>query len=112
MLIWDGGLIAVEVGQKNGKNCHNGEITDLVHQDTELLTIGNDGYIRVWEIEQLDLASTSVDDSGKCEIEPLFEFKLATNSPLISAVRCINDDASIWFVQVRSGGFVSLASEP
>jgi len=100
MLIWDGGLIAVEVGQKQGKNCHAGEITDLVHQDTELVTIGGDGYLRIWETEQLDLASTGVDDSGKCELEPMFELKLAGNSILMSAVRAVNDEANIWFVQV------------
>ena len=101
MLIWDGGLISVEVLQKTGKNCHGAEITDLIHYDTELLTIGGDGYVRIWETEQLDLAPTGADDFGKCEVEPMFEFKLASNSTLLSAVKAVNDDANLWFVQVR-----------
>lgn len=103
MLVWDGGFIVVEITQKEGKNCHTAEITDIKHQDTEILTIGRDGYVRVWESEQLDLAALSVDeDIGKIEVEPNLEIKFNNNANLISAYRCISEDPAnkTWFVQV------------
>ena len=103
MLLWDGGLIVVEVIQKNGKNCHEGEITDLVLLETgELVTIGLDGYLRTWESEVIDLADTVVDDSGKYELEPLNECKLSTVAQPVSMVRRITgaEDEATWFVQV------------
>lgn len=47
MLLWDGGLIKVEIGRKNKKPCHHGDITQILLDEGELMTIGIDGYIRV-----------------------------------------------------------------
>ena len=104
MLLWDGGLIVVEVIQKNGKNCHEGEITDLVLLETgELVTIGLDGCLRTWESEVIDLSDTVVDDSGKYELEPLNECKFSTVAQPVSMVRRITgaEDEATWFVQVH-----------
>jgi len=47
MLLWDGGLIKVEIGRKNRKMCHAGAIQQIIMDEGELMTIGIDGYIRV-----------------------------------------------------------------
>lgn len=47
MLLWDGGLIKVEICRKNKKPCHQGSIQQIIMDEGELMTIGNDGYIRV-----------------------------------------------------------------
>lgn len=47
MLLWDGGLIKVEISRKNKKPCHQGSIQQIIMDEGELMTIGNDGYIRV-----------------------------------------------------------------
>ena len=47
MLLWDGGLIKVEIQRKNKKSCHQGPIQQILLDEGELMTIGVDGYIRV-----------------------------------------------------------------
>lgn len=47
MLLWDGGLIKVEICKKENKLCHNGMIEQFFMDEGELMTIGADGYIKV-----------------------------------------------------------------
>ena len=47
MLLWDGGLIKVEIQRKNKKSCHHGPIEQILLDEGELMSIGVDGYIRV-----------------------------------------------------------------
>ena len=47
MLLWDGGLIKVEIGRKNGRTCHVGPIQQIIMDEGELMTIGVDGCVRV-----------------------------------------------------------------
>jgi hypothetical protein len=47
MILWDGGLIKVEIGRKNRKPCHSGVIQQIVMDEGELMTVGIDGCIRV-----------------------------------------------------------------
>ena len=47
MLLWDGGLIKVEIQRKNKKPCHNGAIQQILLDEGELMSVGIDGYIRV-----------------------------------------------------------------
>ncbi len=47
MLLWDGGLIKVEIARRHKKPCHVGAIQQIIMDEGELMTIGEDGYIRV-----------------------------------------------------------------
>ena len=47
MLVWDGGLIKVQITRKNNKTCHVGHIQQILLDEGEMMTIGVDGYIRV-----------------------------------------------------------------
>ena len=47
MLLWDGGLIKVEISKKGKKSCHNGMIEQFFMDEGELMTIGVDGYVKV-----------------------------------------------------------------
>ena len=47
MLLWDGGLIKVEICKKGKKSCHSGMIQQFFMDEGELITIGVDGYIKV-----------------------------------------------------------------
>ena len=47
MLLWDGGLIKVEICKKGKKSCHNGMIQQFFMDEGELITIGVDGYVKV-----------------------------------------------------------------
>lgn len=47
MLLWEGGLIKVEICRRGRRSCHNGSINQFVLDEGELITIGADGYVRV-----------------------------------------------------------------
>ena len=47
MLLWDGGLIKVEICRKNSRTCHVGAIQQIIMDEGELMTIGVDGCVRV-----------------------------------------------------------------
>ena len=47
MLLWDGGLIKVEVARKGKKTCHHGMIMEFFLDEGELITIGIDGCVKV-----------------------------------------------------------------
>lgn len=47
MLLWDGGLIKVEICKKGNKFCHNGMIEQFFMDEGELMTIGTDGFVKV-----------------------------------------------------------------
>nr|CAB3230210.1 WD repeat-containing protein 52-like [Phallusia mammillata] len=114
MLLWDGGLIKVEICRKNQKPCHHGSIQQLVIDEGELITIGLDGYVRVWEMEAIDSADTT-DESDHFEIEPMNELKVGNDVQLTCMVKAQPEDdpsmeegASIWFAQDSNGGIWKL----
>ncbi|XP_078493244.1 cilia- and flagella-associated protein 44-like isoform X2 [Ciona intestinalis] len=112
MLLWDGGLIKVEICKKNLKPCHVGSIQQLVIDEGELITIGLDGYVRVWELEAIDTADTT-DDSDKFEVEPMNELKVGTDVQLTRMVKATEDEdteegSSIWYAQDAGGGIWKL----
>lgn len=50
MLLWDGGLIKVEISRKGKKSCHSGSIEQFFLDEGELITIGIDGFVKVADI--------------------------------------------------------------
>lgn len=47
MLLWEGGLIKVEICRKGQRTCHAGTIHQFNVDEGELMTIGSDGAVRV-----------------------------------------------------------------
>lgn len=47
MLLWEGGLIKVEISKKGKKTCHHGMIQQFFMDEGELMTIGADGFVKV-----------------------------------------------------------------
>lgn len=47
LLLWEGGLIKVELCQAGRKPCHEGPVSQLVFDEGELYSVGKDGVIRV-----------------------------------------------------------------
>ncbi|XP_051991128.1 cilia- and flagella-associated protein 44 [Xyrauchen texanus] len=107
MLLWEGGLIKVEICRKGGRTCHTGTIHQFILDEGELMTIGSDGAVRGWNLETID-AADSVDDSGLFEIEPMNELIIGHNVSLSSMVKSSMPETSIWFAQDSNGGFWKL----
>ncbi|XP_014776510.1 cilia- and flagella-associated protein 44, partial [Octopus bimaculoides] len=112
LLVWDGGLIKVQIGRKNNKTCHVGHIQQIFLDEGELMTIGQDGYIRVWDFETMDTAD-SVDESGMFIMEPMNELKVGAqqNVQLYYMRRQEENeeqDTMLWYAQDANGGIWEL----
>ncbi|KAL4229263.1 hypothetical protein ACF0H5_012303 [Mactra antiquata] len=105
MLLWDGGLIKVEIRMKNKKSCHNGPIQQILLDEGELMSVGIDGYIRVWDFEAIDTADAT-DDSGMFEIDPMNELKVGNDVQLKAILKSIDseNEPTIWYAQDANGG--------
>lgn len=56
LLLWDGGMIKCEISGKGKKPCHQGRIEVVTLAEGEIFTSGEDGYVRVWDLETIDNA--------------------------------------------------------
>jgi WD40 repeat protein len=59
LLLWDGGMIKCEISAKGKKSCHQGRIETILIADSEVITAGEDGYLRVWDLETIDNADVT-----------------------------------------------------
>lgn len=73
MLVWEAGLIKLEVFRKLRKRCHEGPIVQFDFKDGELWTIAMDGRIRVWHYDTIDQADPP-DDDRIVQLEPIYDF--------------------------------------
>uniref|UniRef100_A0A8D0BIS8 Uncharacterized protein n=1 Tax=Salvator merianae TaxID=96440 RepID=A0A8D0BIS8_SALMN len=107
MLLWEGGLIKVELCRPGHKNCHNGPINQLVLDEGEVLTVGADGYIRVWDFETIDTADV-VDDSGLIEMEHMNELLVGKNVNLSYMIKIHERGEPYWYAQDFNGAIWKL----
>ncbi|XP_060090627.1 cilia- and flagella-associated protein 44 [Heteronotia binoei] len=107
MLLWEGGLIKVELCRPGHKTCHNGPINQLILDEGELLTVGSDGYIRVWDFETIDTADIT-DDSGLLEMEHMNELLVGKNVNLNCMVKIHERGEPFWYTQDSNGAIWKL----
>ncbi|KAK6963908.1 cilia- and flagella-associated protein 44 [Biomphalaria glabrata] len=105
LLLWEGGLIKVEITCKGRKNCHQGPIMQILLDEGELMTIGVDGYIKVWDFETIDTADVT-DDSGIFEMDPMNELRVGSDVQLYCIVKSVDEEnePTIWYAQDANGG--------
>lgn len=117
ILVWEDSVIKFEVCRKNRKPCHIGLITQINSLKNEIMTIGMDGYVRIWFWETVDLANPT-DEDRFVEIEPLFEYKIGSRDHDCSLMYMLKMDGSnnVWCAQDGNGGIwkceISPDSEP
>ena len=109
MLLWEGGLIKVEIIRKGKKSCHNGPIQQILLDEGELITVGSDGFIRVWDFESIDTADAT-DESATFEMEPMNELKVGNDVNLRSIIKCTDaeNEITVWYAQDAHGGIWKL----
>ncbi|XP_075448975.1 cilia- and flagella-associated protein 44 isoform X2 [Ascaphus truei] len=107
MLLWEGGLIKVELCRRGRRPCHHGPINHFVLDEGELITIGTDGFVRVWDFETVDTADT-IDDTGLLEMEPMNELLVGKNVNLRFMVKMMESDSPMWFAQDANGAIWKL----
>ncbi|XP_008479637.1 cilia- and flagella-associated protein 44-like [Diaphorina citri] len=59
ILVWDDGMIKIEVSRKNRRPCHADQIVQFLYdpQTLQITTVGADGFIRMWNYQTIDLAN-------------------------------------------------------
>ncbi|KGL75388.1 WD repeat-containing protein 52, partial [Tinamus guttatus] len=107
LLLWEGGLIKVELCRTGRKPCHSGPVSQLILDEGELVTVGKDGFIRVWDIEAVDAADT-VDETGLLEIEPMNELLVGKTVNLSFMVKIHDRGQPIWYAQDANGALWKL----
>ncbi|XP_041266853.1 LOW QUALITY PROTEIN: cilia- and flagella-associated protein 44 [Onychostruthus taczanowskii] len=107
LLLWEGGLIKVELCQVGRKPCHEGPVSQLVFEEGDLYSVGKDGVIRMWNFEVVDTADR-VDDTGLVEMEPMNELWLGKNVSLNFITKIHDHGQSFWFAQDTSGAIWKL----
>ncbi|XP_026648668.2 cilia- and flagella-associated protein 44 isoform X2 [Zonotrichia albicollis] len=107
LLLWEGGLIKVELCQAGHKPCHEGLISQLIFDEGDLYSVGKDGVIRMWNFEIVDTADP-VDDTGLVEMEPMNELWLGKNVSLNFITKIHDQGQSFWFAQDTSGSIWKL----
>ncbi|NXV81980.1 CFA44 protein, partial [Atlantisia rogersi] len=107
LLIWEGGLIKVELCRAGHKPCHSGPVNQLVLDEGELVTVGKDGFIRVWNFEALD-AADSVDDTGLLEVKPMNELHVGKNVSLSFMSKVYDSGQPVWYAQDTNGAIWKL----
>ncbi|KAM7030896.1 cilia- and flagella-associated protein 44 isoform 2-T5 [Passerculus sandwichensis] len=107
LLLWEGGLIKVELCQVGHKPCHEGPISQLIFDEGDLYSVGKDGVIRMWNFEIVDTADP-VDDTGLVEMEPMNELWLGKNVSLNFITKIHDQGQSFWLAQDTSGSIWKL----
>uniref|UniRef100_A0A9L0R5H1 Cilia- and flagella-associated protein 44 n=1 Tax=Equus caballus TaxID=9796 RepID=A0A9L0R5H1_HORSE len=107
MLVWEAGLIKVELCRAARKSCHQGPINQIVLDEGEVITVGSDGCIRIWDFETIDTAD-SIDDTGLLEIEPINELQVDKNVKLFSMIKMNETGHNFWLAQDASGAIWKL----
>ncbi|ORY52261.1 WD40 repeat-like protein, partial [Neocallimastix californiae] len=122
LLLWEGGLIKCVISRPGGKPCHNGKIFVLLSEEGEVYSSGEDGFIRIWDFENLDNADVSFDlnQNGNkkqvnayqvqipmFEIDPLDEINLGKNIRVNNMIKLIGSQNE-FLIQDGSGTLFKL----
>ncbi|KAJ3335556.1 Cilia- and flagella-associated protein 44, partial [Kappamyces sp. JEL0680] len=116
-LLWDGGMIKCEIGVKGKKPCHQGRIEVILLGEGEVITAGEDGFVRIWDLETIDNAdvvSTTGGSEGSSaavprvfEMEPIDEVLIAKDVKIKCLIRNFANSME-YIVQDQQGQLIKL----
>ena len=83
LLVWDGGMIKCEITRKDKKPCHEGRIEVVDLNEMGFVTAGEDGYVRIWDFETIDVADVVNDvDIGKQKTGAVMQSRIFEMNPV------------------------------
>ncbi|KAJ8984435.1 hypothetical protein NQ317_012498 [Molorchus minor] len=97
ILVWDAGLITLEVFRSMRKTCHDGPIVQMFYEEEELWTVSMDGHIRVWWYEKIDQADPP-DDDRVVLLDPSYDFYTPGTMLMSIEKRYPHDDGDRFFM--------------
>ena len=109
LLLWENGSVKVEIKRRDLSHCHQGPVQQFVMAEGELITIGCDGWIRVWDLESIEQAAPCdyETDEGFFLLDPMNEIHVSPDAILRSITRSkepMGPDENFWFLQDAGGG--------
>ncbi|CAH2108330.1 unnamed protein product [Euphydryas editha] len=101
ILVWEAGLVKLEVTQRGRKSCHKAPIVQFMLSPAgdEVTTIARDGYIRAWYWDTVDQADPPEDDPF-VELNPVAE----TYVPGCQIMCLKHQKDMYWYAQDGNGG--------
>uniref|UniRef100_A0A336MUJ4 CSON006942 protein n=1 Tax=Culicoides sonorensis TaxID=179676 RepID=A0A336MUJ4_CULSO len=103
ILVWEHGLITLEVCRKGRRRCHSGNITKIFAREGEIVTIGTDGFIRIWFWETVELADPP-ENNRFVEIEPIYEYFIGIGTYTSELLSMERIEGQKFFLQDGNGG--------
>ncbi|CAH2265748.1 jg7937 [Pararge aegeria aegeria] len=101
ILVWEAGLVKLEVTQRGRKTCHKAPIIQFMLSPAgdEVTTIGRDGYVRAWYWDTVEQADPPEDDPY-VELNPVAE----TIVPGCQIMCLKHQKDMYWYAQDGNGG--------
>ncbi|XP_045768159.1 cilia- and flagella-associated protein 44 isoform X2 [Maniola jurtina] len=101
VLVWEAGLVKLEVTQRGRKTCHKAPIIQFMLSlaGDEVTTIGRDGYVRAWYWDTVEQADPPEDDPY-VELNPVAE----TYVPGCQIMCLKHQKDMYWYAQDGNGG--------
>ncbi|XP_017782969.1 PREDICTED: uncharacterized protein LOC108567166 [Nicrophorus vespilloides] len=103
ILVWDEGLIKLEVTRRGRKKCHEGPIVQIDYKDGELWTVGMDGRVRIWYYDTIDQADPP-DEDRVVEMEPTYDFYTPNAEFMCICKQYEDPENTFYFAQDGKGG--------
>lgn len=118
LLLWDGGMVKYEISNKGKIPCHKGKIEFMCLMDSEIVTSGEDGYFRSWDLDSIDNSSEiNIDDPSAAlspashirivEMEPVEEILISKESQIVHIARYLGS-AYQFLIQDQQGQVLKL----
>ncbi|KAL1463502.1 hypothetical protein WDU94_015249 [Cyamophila willieti] len=107
IIIWDDGVIKLEVSRKNGLPCHSGRLVQLMYvpEINQIVSVGADGFIRMWNYHTIEAVNPLFEST--VALEPTFEIEVKDGirvAELMQIVAPPKDEECNWFGQDKKGG--------
>ena len=109
LLLWYDGDVTVEIKRRDMSPCHRGSVLQFVIAEGELISIGADGWIRVWDLESIQQAEgmNLEKEDGLCLLDPINEVLVAPDAILQSISKSrvgLSTEENFWYIQDAGGG--------
>jgi WD40 repeat protein len=94
-LLWDGGFIKCEIMRKGRLPCHSSRIEVLQILEAEIISAGDDGVVRTWDLEAIRNADVQTDENATqgaiqariFEIDPLEQIEIGKSAKIKSITK-------------------------
>lgn len=105
ILVWENGAVTFEVCQKNRRPCHRRTIAQIYCDGDRVMTVGLDGFVRIWFWDTIAATRKATDDKF-LEIDATYEYEIGCDGQtcaILSMVRNSTTD-NRWYAQDANGG--------